>query len=89
MGPLLLDVPVPGKVGFLNKNRKGLADKSNNSQDHERLLNGVGCGDSGLATWTSSFLLDEVILQISFSCVSIHKQICAHNHVICKVRNMS
>ncbi|KAG8662447.1 uncharacterized protein LOC110622236 isoform X3 [Manihot esculenta] len=57
--PLLLDVPVPGKVGFLNKNRKGLADKSNNSQDHERLLNGVGYGDSGLATWTSSFLLDE------------------------------
>lgn len=78
MEPLLLDVPVPGKVGFLNKNRKGLADKSNNSQDHERLLNGVGCGDSGLATWTSSFLLDEVIKSF-LMCAHTQTNMCAQS----------
>ncbi|KAJ9173101.1 hypothetical protein P3X46_016271 [Hevea brasiliensis] len=59
VGPLLLEVPIPDKVGFLNENPKALADKSNNSEGYERLLTGMVCGNSGLATWTSSFLLDE------------------------------
>ncbi|KAJ9147416.1 hypothetical protein P3X46_029581 [Hevea brasiliensis] len=57
VGPLLLEVPITDKVGFLNKNREALADKSNISEDSERLINGMGCGDSG--PWTSSLLLDE------------------------------
>ncbi|KAF2312301.1 hypothetical protein GH714_032202 [Hevea brasiliensis] len=63
VGPLLLEVPIPDKVGFLNENPKALADKSNNSEGYERLLTGMVCGNSGLATWTSSFLLDEYSLE--------------------------
>ncbi|KDP24355.1 hypothetical protein JCGZ_25651 [Jatropha curcas] len=59
VGPLLLEVPFIDKAGFSHQNREALSDKSNTFEDSERLLNGLGCGDSSLAGWTDSFLLNE------------------------------
>lgn len=84
VGPLLMELPLVN-MSVSAKNRKVLTDKSNTCEVFQTQSIDLACGDSGLAAFSESCLLNKVIVGI----LSLSLCVCVCVCVVCVMLNFA
>ena len=82
VGPLLMELPLVN-TSVSAKNRKVLTDKSNTCEISQTQSIDLVCGDSGLAAFSESCLLNKVIVGTLSLSLSIYIYVCVCVCVCC------
>ena len=86
VGPLLMELPLVN-TSVSAKNRKVLTDKSNTCEISQTQSIDLVCGDSGLAAFSESCLLNKVI--VGALSLSVYIYMCVCVCVVCVILNFA